>query len=237
VFASVVGNEATEEGGGDETEDDTDEDPSPTHKRVTLIDIAGNYNDILITGPYGDGTSVSDVDTGQTRIIVTGLSDPQNHPIGKVKGLAGDNVVKNVYIDSIDPVTGNHTFKWITKFPAKYKNAEINSVSITKIAKDRFVLLYQISRGKGIADINEYEEKPDLVYKIIDETGKVLKTKTWKNRFFESATVDPVYTGGKIYVATSRTSIKQARPNGDAKQYMAVIDVRKPSSPKLLAPR
>jgi hypothetical protein len=190
---------------------------------------------------FGDSSiSISDVQTGDSKLLITGLSDPQSHPINGKKGIflrgSGEGTA-NVFLLSTDHITGKSTYRWLTKYNPTKDNIWVDETPrITKVASNRYVVTYQVSRGKKFGE-SRSDQKPDFVYKLVNENGIVLKTKVWKNKFFPIDMNEPVYSNGMIYFLTNQkapSKFVQYLPDGSLPQYLHALNVKNPKAPKFV---
>ena len=135
-----------------------------------VFDFMGNIGENY-TGTFIGGTEV-----GQHNILIAGTSVPHKN---KVKGVTGYDysLKKNVYLITVDRVTGKKTFKWLTTYHPRRSKVTVNNAKLVKICDSRFAILYSTQENK----------KETLHYLVVDESGKVVYEKSYKDMHFSDS--------------------------------------------------
>lgn len=138
------------------------------------------------TGENYTGANIGGTEVGQHNILIAGTSVPHKN---KVKGVTGYDysLKKNVYLITVDRVTGKKTFKWLTTYNPKKSKVTVKNAKLVKICDSRFAILYSTEENK----------KDTLHYLVVDDSGNVLYKKSYKNMIFSGST-QPLLDRGYI---------------------------------------
>ncbi|MDR0875610.1 MAG: fibronectin type III domain-containing protein [Clostridiales Family XIII bacterium] len=178
--------------------------------------VLNSYNIFKFNGAVGNnytGAEVTGLEAGNGMALTIGRSVPHSNA---VKGVKGENGIKNVYAISTNLSTGKSTFKWITTYSPS-GTTEASEPRIVKLNEKQFVILFNTVKGDGTVQ---------LQYRLLNETGKVLKSASYDG-FTYYAGSDPILIGSTIYWGSS------ANGNG----YLNAINVANPKIPVILPGR
>ena len=146
----------------------------------TVFDFMGK------TGDNYTGASIGGTEVGQHHILIAGASVPHKN---KVKGVTGYgySLKKNVFLITVDRVTGKKRFKWLTTYHPKRSNVTVGNVKLVKISDTRFAVLYS----------TQEKNKNTLHYLVVDDSGNVVYKKSYKDVLFTGSN-QPLFAGGYI---------------------------------------
>ncbi len=181
----------------------------------TLFDV---YPLFKFKGSVGDnytGTTVTDLEVNTKKALITGNSVPHSKAVGGVTGFAS-NLKRNVYLISSDLATGKSVFKWVTSHSPK-GTTSTGEPRLAKINDTRFALLFDAEKAG----------KHTLHYRLVDDSGKTLASKTWPGVPHSSAS-EPLIIGTKLYWAGF------SNPDKSDLLFLYTIDIADPAAPRLI---
>jgi hypothetical protein len=178
-----------------------------------------SYDVFALLGSIGanyTGTTLTGLQVGSGRALVTGNSVPHNHAIG---GVTGDAPSRNVYVVSTDLATGTPVFRWITSYNP-FGTTWAGEPRMVKLSESRFVLLFSVMTSTS----------ETLNYRLLDESGAVLAQKSWANVSFDASS-QPLGVGSRLYWAGFGMS-----PSGGSMEnyYLYGVDLTDPTAPTLM---
>ncbi|MCR4689914.1 MAG: hypothetical protein K5739_01025, partial [Lachnospiraceae bacterium] len=135
------------------------------------------------------GANLGGMEIGSEHILVTGLSAPQNYTIA---GVTGNEVglKRNAFLCVTSKEEWETKLIWLTENNPQSSKVTVGESRIVKISNDRFVILYSSSSANS--------QMKKVHYVIVDDTGKILKKKTYNNMIFTGAT-QPILYNGSIF--------------------------------------
>ncbi len=135
------------------------------------------------------GANLGGMEIGSEHILVTGLSAPQNYTIA---GVTGNEVglKRNAFLCITSKEEWTTKLIWLTENNPKSSKVTVGESRIVKISNDRFVILYSTSSANS--------QMKKVHYVMVDDTGKILKKKTYNNMIFTGAT-QPILYNGSIF--------------------------------------
>lgn len=170
------------------------------------------------TGDNYTGATLTGLQLGSGRALTTGNSVPNGHPINGVNG-SSTSLHRNVYLTSTDLSTLSTTFKWITTLPPSKGATWAEQPRMVKVSDTRFVLLFNVTDGKT----------DTLNYRLIDQNGNVLASKSWKGVPYNSNS-QPILVGSQLYWA----SFVGASNGWPKLNYLYQMDLTNLSAPSLV---
>lgn len=142
--------------------------------------------------------NLSEMEVCGQKVLTCGKAQPNS---SKIKGCTGVNgeYANNIYLTVTDTKTGQSKVKWITKYNPKIKrDPNVSEPQMIRLSDTRFAILFDTCiYQKG-------ELKSTLHYYVVDENGKVVYKKLYKNyhlNYIENGlcTSKPVLMGKYIY--------------------------------------
>lgn len=135
------------------------------------------------------GINAGGMEVGKEHVLVTALSTPQGE---KVAGVTGNKKTykRNVLLITCKKDGTDIRLQWLTKYNPKKSKITVGESRIIKISDDLFAIMYSVYSGK--------ESKGVLHYMLLDDTGKVLAKKKYRNMIFTGGT-QPVFFNGQIF--------------------------------------
>lgn len=134
------------------------------------------------------GATMGDMEIGATNVLVCGAAQPHYFKVCGVKGFAEYKF--NAFLTVTNRATGKSSVKWLTSINPKKGKQEVNSKPrMVKLSDDRFAVLYSIENYKNY--------KKTFCCAIVNNAGKKVTSKTYKNIIF-SGTSQPVVFDGAI---------------------------------------
>ena len=121
------------------------------------------------------GVTVGGMEVGGDSVMVAGTAIPHGYTLKGTKGFK-KSFQKNVFLACLNKRTGKTTLKWLTTYDPKKKTNQVGEVRMIKISDDRFGLMYTLSTKK----------QKKLFYLVLDNSGKVLKKKSYKKMAFQA---------------------------------------------------
>ncbi len=166
------------------------------------------------------GTTLTGLQVGSGRALVTGNSVPHDQPVGGVTG-DGYDLQRNVYVVSTDLATGTPVFRWITSYDP-LGTTWAGEPRLVKLSDSRFVLLFGVMTSTS----------ETLNYRLLDASGAVLAQKSWANVSFDASS-QPLGAGSRLYWAGFGMT-----PSGGSMDdyYLYGLDLTDPTAPMLMTP-
>lgn len=166
------------------------------------------------------GATLNAVTLGSSRVLTAGIAVPHSKA---VKGVTGSSrkLWPNVHLTSSDPRTGRSTFRWITTYHPKKTTARVGHLRLTALGKDRFALLYDVTKRGST--------KGTTHYLLIDEQGRTLAHRTFSGAF--RALSAPVLQGKRLVWVNE---FSKDRHGFDRVTHLSALDVSNPQKPVLL---
>ncbi|MCR5337983.1 MAG: hypothetical protein K6E75_05430 [Lachnospiraceae bacterium] len=136
------------------------------------------------TGIYAGGMEI-----GKEHVLVTALSTPQEE---KIAGVTGNKKTykRNVLLITCKKDGSDIRLQWLTKYNPKKSKTTVGESRIIKISDELFAIMYSV--------YSEKDPKGVLHYVLVDDTGKVLAKKKYRNMIFTGGT-QPVFFNGQIF--------------------------------------
>ena len=118
--------------------------------------------------------------------MVCGTAKPHKY---KIKGTSGykSDLKNNVFLLTADRNSGKSKVIWLTKYDPKKSDVTVSETRMVKLTDNRFAILYSTNKNN----------KNTLHYVVVDNQGKKIAEKTYKNIWF-AANSDPVLYKGYI---------------------------------------
>ena len=138
------------------------------------------------TGYNYTGLAEGGMEVLGNHVMIAGISVPQNYKVAGVTGNSG-NYVRNVFLTMTDKTTLKSQVKWLTTYNPKSRNVSVSEVRTIKLSDDYMALMYTVTKN----------DKDTLHYVVVNDTGKVVCHKTYKNMIFSAAT-QPILHNGSI---------------------------------------
>ncbi len=156
-------------------------------------------NIFKIKGAQGNNTTGVTVGGMETtlgdNIITCGTAMPHKYKIKKVSGFK-KSYNKNLFITITNFNENKTSVKWLTKNNPKKKTVDVIEAGMVKLSENRIaVLATMIKRGKYI-----------LKYFVIDENGKVIYKKSFKNACYFGGSKPVLHNGKIIWISENGTS-------------------------------
>lgn len=129
------------------------------------------------------GATVCGMEVGTANVITVGTSVA--HKGFKLNGKTGGN--RNLYVIITNKTTGKSTVKWLTKYESSSSDHYVQEARMVKISDDCFAVLYSATNGKT--------GKSVFHCMYINNSGKILNNKTYKNVTFKCGTQPILYKG------------------------------------------
>ena len=171
-------------------------DHGDAYARGVCVTLCNNYGKSTMTqneliplvfdGDIGDnytGATVCGMEVGKTNVVTVGTSVA--HKDFKLNGKTGGN--RNLYVIITNKTTGKSTVKWLTKYESSNSDNYVQEARMVKITDDCFAVLYSVTNGKTGKSIFH------CMY--INNSGTILKNKTYKNVTFNCGTQPILYKG------------------------------------------
>ena len=150
---------------------------------VNLLKAVGN------TGDNYTGMNACGMEVGKNHVLVTGKSTPQEQ---KIAGVTGNkkSYQRNVFLITCKRDGTDIRLQWLTKYNPKKSKTTVGESRIVKISDDMFAILYSTYEGK--------DAKGVLHYVLVNDEGKILVKKKYKNMIFTGGT-QPILFDGRIF--------------------------------------
>lgn len=138
------------------------------------------------TGQNYTGVYVGGMEVGEKNVMVCGTAKPHKY---KIKGTSGykSDLKNNVFLLTADRNSGKSKVIWLTKYDPKKSDVTVSETRMVKLTDNRFAILYSTNKNN----------KNTLHYVVVDNQGKKIAEKTYKNIWF-AANSDPVLYKGYI---------------------------------------
>ena len=161
-------------------------------------------------------------EVGGSRAVVVGLSVPHDHPVAGVSGIS-ERMRPNVYLLSTDVAAGTTDLRWLTKFNPKRGRWVATKPSLMRLSDDRLAVLWSlVQNGQSQAE-----------YRLIDNTGAVLASKTWRGAWFNPHG-QPLARDGHIWwVQTTPKLTHNDTPQKSSREYLFSMDIADQTNPIL----
>ena len=146
-----------------------------------------------LKGDAGDnftGCTVGGMEVGKNNVLVCGSAHPH---YSKVKGVKGSKAAYayNVYVLITDKKTGKTKVKWLTQNNPKTSKVQIEGTRMVKLDDNRYAIMYTATKN----DVST------LHYVVINEKGKKIYSKTYKNYEFKTGAQPIVYKGRVVWMS------------------------------------
>ncbi|MCR4690711.1 MAG: hypothetical protein K5739_05175 [Lachnospiraceae bacterium] len=138
------------------------------------------------------GTELGGMEVGTKHVLMTGRSVPHDQKISGVKG-DEETLGRNIFLCVTDKKEKKTDFIWLTGYDPK-KGKPVSESRIIKVSEDRFAVLFSTSKKNG--------SDQKLHYVLVDDSGKILKKKTYRNMYFTGG-VQPLLYRGSIFWSES----------------------------------
>lgn len=120
------------------------------------------------------GCTVGDMEIGSNNVLVCGTALPHGYTIKGVTGFRPFLVwKKNAFVMIVNPKTKESKVVWLTSISPKSKTQTVGEARMVKLADDRFAVMFSIRSEKTGAS--------NLKYIVVDDNGKKVLAKTYKN--------------------------------------------------------
>ena len=180
-------------------------DAYPREILVTVKSAEGRYFEetvFNIIGEIGDnytGVTLGGFEYVKNNILTAGTSVPQNYSIKGVSKKKDKNI-RNVFVTVTSKDLQENKVVWLTNYSSKSKT-ELEGLRMVKLSESYVALLYNTIKN----------DKNTLHYVVLDNNGKLVFEKTYKDKFFSGST-QPILVDGSI-VWTSEAN------NGEMTSY------------------
>ena len=164
-----------------------------------------NWTGTRVTG-FGMGA-------GTARAVVVGESVAHERA---VSGMTGENTPRNVFLITADADLSEHRFTWLSNYTRP--GVKVTEPRMARVSPEQFVVLFGV-RASG---------KDRLEYRLVDSTGRMLASESWKNVRYEPA-CDPVFIKGSLLWVQ-----RGARGVTGKARYVIGLNVEIPRLPKPL---
>lgn len=167
---------------------DTDE---QERKRINVFNIMG------CIGSNYTGLTVGGMEVGLDNVLVCGSAQPHGY---KVRGVKGHEygLYHNIYLTVADRDGENSKVIWLTKYHPKKSKTLVSEPRMVKLSDDRFAILYSTVPRK----YDMQKQKSTLHYVVVDNNGKKVYSKAYKNMQFDGETQPILYRGYIQWVAS-----------------------------------
>lgn len=206
-------------------------DGDPRGLMLNMIDYYGRkgavQKDVMMFELYGGfgenftGCRMTGMEIGHKNIMICGTSQPHKETVGGVTGWNKD-YGQNVYVLLTDRQTGKITVKWLTKYNPKTSKVKFDSIRMVKLTDDRFAILYTEKQNKkeNVFDHYMQDKKETLHYVVVDNNGKKIYTKTYKNIPWNDAGQPILWNGTLVWIESFYDEIDDFRDKkGTTKLY------------------
>ena len=129
------------------------------------------------------------LEVGKNHVLVVGNSTPQDQ---KIAGVTGNKKTykRNVFLITCKRDGTDIRQQWLTKYNPKKSKNSVGESRIVKISDDMFAILYSTYEGKNAKGV--------LHYVLVNDEGKILVKKKYKNMIFTGGT-QPIFFDGRIF--------------------------------------
>lgn len=154
------------------------------------------------TGNNYTGLTEGGMEVTANHIMIAGASVPQKY---KVAGVTGNkpSYMQNVYLTITDKTTMKSRIKWLTTYNPKKSKTIVSEVRMLKLSDDYVVVMYTTTK----------KSKDTLHYVVVNDAGKVVCHKTYKNMVF-SASTQPILHNGAIVWTDVLSEWKKVKSKG-----------------------
>lgn len=145
-------------------------------------------------GEIGDnftGATVDGMEVGSKNVLICGTSQPHNYKVKGIKGY-GNYLKPNVYLCIVDRNASKSKVIWLTSYHPKKSKTNVTETRMVKLSDNRFAILYNTIEKKKVT----------MNYIVVDNNGKKIYSKKYKNIVFNADSQPILYNGYIQWIAT-----------------------------------